>query len=83
MKIKTNDELGNTPFLSSGIKENKSHRIIFTWDYNRSVHNSSVKLGAMGAFRKINISVDLIAEVTFKNFHMTELCICYICTACR
>lgn len=84
MKIKTNGELGNTPpFLSLGLKQNKSYRFIVTWVYNRSIHDSSVKPGATGAFRKINISVDLMAEVTFKDFHMTELCICYICTACR
>lgn len=84
MQIETSGELGNTPpFLSLGIKENKLHRITVTWDDNRSLHDRSVKSGATAAFRKINISVDLTAEVPFKNFHMTELCICYICTACR
>lgn len=72
-----------TPFVSLGIKENKSHRLRATWDYNTTVCDSSVKMGTTEAFLKINIPVDLIAEVTFKNFHMTELCICYICTACR
>lgn len=66
LKIKKTSELGNTPsFLSLGIKESKSHRNIVAWDYNRRVHNSSVKPGAKGVFHNITTSEDLIAEVTF------------------
>lgn len=63
MKIKTNGELGNMiPFLFLSMRLNiESHGIIVTWDFNRIVHNSSVKLRARGAFRKIRVSVNLIA----------------------
>lgn len=69
MKIKTNGELGNMiPFLFLSMRLNiESHGIIVTWDFNRIVHNSSVKLRARGAFCKIRVSVNLIAG-HFKKF---------------
>lgn len=57
-KTKRNGELGNTaPLLSLAISENKSHRIMVTWDFNSSLHKSSAKPGATGGSHQVdNIS---------------------------